>query len=351
MLNMGGCGPGQLCLAPRTDAPAQAGKTSDPKRPTMRRFSIPVVLIVLTLGSATADAGLWTNIYRGLDYAATPLGFPITTTSNGTRINGARSGRLYIAPSGVGGGYELQFQRNFGPDATGRLETLRLGALGEVTLNGQIAATAGYNNSYLNDGEFKAARASLTVNDLAYNVRTKLGAQDAIIAGNLQVAGNIEINALGFYDLGLNISNTDSELRVDGIAVRDSTDLNFDAGPIVISGNIFVDGAMALLNSLGVDTSAVEDLFPQSPIDRINDAITTQLQEAQVAQTAPLLLSTVLSQDEAAAQELVETLAVDLPEAATAELDAPTPAWSVPEPGTLLLIALGGATFLRRRTR
>lgn len=308
-------------------------------------------LLAAIAASSVADAGLFEDIYRGLDLLATPSGFPIGTAGDGTRINGSRTGRLRIVPSGIGPGYELQFDRRFGADSSGRLETIYLGGLGELTLQGAIQATLGYNGK-----EFRRGRADFNISNLGYDLASKIGAQDVEFFGTLNGSGSLDINPLGFYDLRMQIDNTNSQLLLDGLVVEDNQDTNFNVGPIVVQGNIFYDLALGLLTSFGVDTANLEGATPQSPIDRINDAIQQQLQASRVAgegleaELAPLLLETVFEQDGEAAQELLAELAANA-EPVPSELDALPDATVVPEPGTLLLLALGGATVWYGRRR
>lgn len=315
----------------------------------MRRRTVCACVLAMLM-VAQAAAGLWEDIFQGLDYLATPLGTPLITTADGTRINGARSGRVRIVPNGVfGDGYRLEFDRTFGPDSQGRPETLWLGPWGDVTLQGSTQATAAYNCAQ----GFCNGTLNFVVNGLNYDLRTKLGAQDAELFGTLNVNNFLEVNSLGFYNLTLNISNTNSQFLLDGVIVEDEEDTNFDVGPIVIEGNIFYDGFVAVLAALGADTSELAAASPESPIDRIVRAIEEQQQAAgsaiagvSVEQTAPLLLASVLGGDEASAQELVEAMA-------SGELVPDTtrdPRSVVPEPGTLLLVAAGvGAMGVRRR--
>ncbi|MCK4341765.1 MAG: PEP-CTERM sorting domain-containing protein [Phycisphaerae bacterium] len=316
----------------------------------MRRSTLVALTVIVSLGVVSAEAGLWQDIYLGLNYAATPTGSPVFTTADGTQVNGARSGRVRIVPNGVvGRGYRVEFDRAFGVDSRGRPETLRFACGAELMLQGSIQATAGYTTGF-ND-KYKCGHAEMTVNNLHYGLRTKAGLQDVELFGTLDLINALEINPLGFYSLRLNISNTNSRLELDGLVIRDEKDINFDIGPIVVEGNIFVDATLALLTSLGVDVSELEQIFPQSPIDRIDDAIAEQLQTTVVAgelaeaDLAPLLLDSVFQQDEDALQQLVEELIAssgDLTDG-TAAKTGPEPG-AVPEPGTLLLV-LGGATL------
>jgi hypothetical protein len=163
------------------------------------------------------------------------------------------------------------------------------------------------------------------------------------------------VNPLGFYDLTLNASNTNSSLALDGVVVRDNKTTNFDVGPIAVKGNIFVDGLTAGIASTGLTAPNLTGLFPKSPIDQITNAITQQIETdnavagaTATADVPALLLRTVLEQDPAATDQLISTLA------ANAQTDAGQSASTaavVPEPGTLLLMGVGGIVALYRRRR
>ncbi len=326
------------------------------RRNALASFSL---LSIFVLCIPAAHAGLWQDIYRGLDLAATPTGSPVFSTSDGTRVNGSRSGRVRIVPNGVfDKGYRIEFDRTFGADSHGRPETLYLGSAGVLTLQGSTQMTAGYTK--LGDKAF-AGNANVNVNNLAYDLRTKLGVQDAELFGTLNLTGNLELNALGFYDLVLNGSQTNSQLKLDGVVIRDDKDTNFDIGPVVVSGNIFFDALLGMLTSLGVDTSQLETIFPKSPINLIDDAISEDMQSTLVAgetvktDAAPLLLRTIFAQDGAAAQELVAGLAEGTLGGTSTDQVASQSAQSapslVPEPGTLLLMIVGSAVAWSRKRR
>jgi hypothetical protein len=316
----------------------------------MRRGLLCFVGLLAVAVPGAAYGGLWDNVYRGIGFLATPTGSPLSTTSDGTQVNGSRSGRLRIVPSGIGGGYELQFDRTFGADSHNRPETLHLGGLGDLSLQGTTQATLGYNGR----GAFRSFSGTITATNLDYSLRSKIGAQDASLTGQLNVTDVFDINPLGFYDLNLDVANTNATLVVDGVAIRDQQNTNFDIGPIVIRGNIYYDGALALLTSLGVDTTQLESVFPHSPATEIDNAIRDALQQGSVVagataeqKTLPMLLQAVAAGDDATAQTLLAELVAESANEQTAQA-APS---VVPEPGTLALLALGGSTiwYWRRR--
>jgi hypothetical protein len=319
----------------------------------MKRTPLIALALLASAGMAVAHADIWQDVYRDLGYFVTPTGSPVQTTNDGFRVNGARSGRLRIVPNGVfGGGYRVELDRTFGADATGRPEVFRFGTLGSATLSGSIQGTAGYDSL----GKSKSGFANLTVSNLNYDIKTKLGVQDAELTGTLNVSDQLQANVLGFYDVTVNVSNANSKLVLDGVVVSDTTPTNFDVGPIVVHGNLLVDATAALLTLLGVDATTLEEMFPASAISQIDTAIQAQMQAASaVAGTtaendmASLLVQSVLGRDSEAANTLIQGV-VDGTISGNGE-SAHSSSLLVPEPGTLVLLALGASTawYWRRR--
>ncbi len=323
-------------------------------------FTHPRIVVaavaLAALGTVGARADFLQDAFRGLDLLATPSGGPLLNTGDGTRVNGARSGRVRVVPNGpFSNGYRLEFDRGFGPDSRGRPEVFRLPGLGELSLAGNVQITAGYDDL---GRWWKAGTANLGVSNLTYVLRTNNNGQDVELTGTLNANTNLEINQYGFYSLVVDAANTNSELKVDGVLIRDEQPTNFDVGPIVIEGNLFADAALGLLTALGVDTSQFEGIFPKSPADQIDAAIATGLQGvraganatavAGATDLAPLLLQTVLSGDAEAAAELTQGLANGTLRG-EADSGQTGPALPVPEPGVLVLLALGGGMMVRYR--
>jgi hypothetical protein len=314
----------------------------------MKRRCLLSLVVVLAWAGTTAYADLWQNVWRGLDVLATPLGSPLSTTADGTRINGARSGRLRIVPNGIGGGYELQLDRTFGADSRGRPENLNLYGVADITLDGATQLTLGYNGK----GAFRTYSGDLATNNLTYSARTTTGAQDVQLVGVLNVSNAFEVNPLGFYTVSVNVRNTESQLFVDGVAVQDKQATNFDIGPIVVRGNLFYDATLGVLTALGADTTELEKVFPRSPAGDIDQAIRDALQNASVvagtsaaAELSSLVTQTVTDQ---AADDLLNALVGARFATGESGYAAPT---AVPEPGTLVLFATGAAVLWYSRRR
>ncbi|MGD8450553.1 MAG: hypothetical protein PVJ57_01935 [Phycisphaerae bacterium] len=305
----------------------------------MKRTASIALLLVVSLSVFTTQAGLFEQIYYGLGILSTPTGSPISTGSDGTRVNGSRYGRLRIMPEGAGQGYSLEFNRVFGVDSFGRPEVLDLGAY-ELELSGSTQATLGYTTR-----GFFIGNAEIAASNINYSVRAKTGAQDAELTGTFNALGTLEVNQFGFYTLDLNVANSDAQLYLDGVLVSDDAETNYDIGPISVKGNVFLDAFIMLMDTFGADTTALEQLMPKSGIGTITDIINEDL-------LGPELLAGV--QYTAGDGQLPPVSDVlgsgeDVLSASRAA-DAPAgPTSLVPEPGTVLLAAAAGALLWRWR--
>ncbi|MGE3182879.1 MAG: PEP-CTERM sorting domain-containing protein [Phycisphaerae bacterium] len=311
-----------------------------------RRLLIPLAA-VFSLCANASFAGFFDNFYRVLDLAATPSGAPILTTGDGTRINGLRSGRVRILPDQLGNGYSLEFDRNFGVDSQGRPETFDLGPL-DMTLSGSTQMTAGFTRR-----GFLIGNLDVSANNLNYQIRARSGAQNTTLSGTMNVANQIEINQFGFYSMQLSVSNTNSQLTVDGVVSDlEEIDQNFDVGPIFIEGNIFVDMLAGVIAGAGGDTSLLAELFPRSAIPDL----ATSLQEAFLKDD--VVAGLLLNDAEFSLSSDANTVAAfGIPEGIILEnafrvgngVGGPGPSL-IPEPTTAFgLLMIGAAAWTRRR--
>lgn len=310
-----------------------------------QRLTVLAASCLALAASAPVLAGLWEDLYRGLGIAATPTG---------TR-DGQRFGRLAVVPNRLGKGWDIEFDRSFGADGRGRPEVYDLGAA-ELELSGAVQSTLGFTRRL-----FMIGNADTNINNLNYTLRFKSGAQDATLTGLMNGQGSLEVNQFGFYDFSLNVANTNGALTLDGVVVNDSEATNFDIGPINVKGNLFFDGAVALLSSLGVDTSGLASNFGKSPIDQIAAAIQEQLRAIEtrvagvsvtspaasaVADTQSAIVASVLgAPGQAGSPAAFESARIPTGNGQTAR---PT-AGVVPEPGTVGLVLLGTAMLVWRR--
>lgn len=310
----------------------------------MRQLRPCFAILVSLLSSAAAFGGIYESLYRGLRIAATPSGAPVNTTGDGFRVNGARSGRVRYMPNEFGQGWRLEFDRTFGNDTSGRPEIFDFGNA-ELELSGRIASTSSFTRRFI-----PTANHALDLINLNYSVRGKTGGQDFELTGTLNMNESIEINPFGFYTVLLDVSNTNSSFISEGLAIDGDVDADFDLGPMTVRGNVFFDATLAVLESFGVDTRRLHDIFPASPIDLITDEIRESLEaqkaalgEKDISETFELMLSAVVA-DRGALRTAVPS-GPDL--CCATDVGTPRPA-AAPEPASLLLLAFGAA-LLRRR--
>ncbi len=189
--------------------------------------------------------------------------------------------------------------------------------------------------------------------NLNYAIREKSGAQDATIVGTLNGVQQMEVNQFGFYTLTLDLSNSNSALTLDGVVVGGSQDAAWDIGPISVKGNVYYDAALAVLNTIGVDTSRLDDVFPKSPIDRISEEIRNSLAgQARVLGeqiTADSITGAQNPELAMRARDFVRDFVSASGGDVNSESTAFGPNVAVPEPAALALLATGGLLLLRRR--
>lgn len=297
---------------------------------------------VAILGSSAAHAQLFQNILNGI---TTPVGQPSIP-----QVNGSRVGQLRVVPNQLGQGYRLELDRSFGNDQFGRPEVFDAGPF-ELELQGNMQATAGYTTRFFPIGTLEFGTTNLN-----YAFRSRTGAQDFDLVGTLNMNGRAEINPLGFYEVQLDLQNTNSQLAARGLGIEGDEDTDFNVGPISVQGNVFWDIGVGALAAIGVDTRELEDVFPRSPIGEIADQIQSAYEGAFGGSGSTAKgRGTTRDLDLAAAypdSELIAGLVTDL---VTSQLQASfvEAAYgggvAVPEPATFGLFVIGAVALIRRR--
>ncbi len=121
----------------------------------------------------------------------------------------------------------------------------------DLTLNGILNASAGYTTRCCPEGKFSLNTGNTP---LTYKFVIDTGAQNFYAEGSVLINIDTSINMLGFYDQTLQISNR-GVYGFEGWAANDEKSMDFDVGPIDVSGNIFLDILAALtepfFNSMG----------------------------------------------------------------------------------------------------
>lgn len=317
----------------------------------MRRNALLTTLIALA-GTAAAHAGLFSDFYQGLNYAVTPTGSPVSPAAGGGLQNGNRFGRVRVVPNQLGNGWRLEVDRDFGADSTGRPEVFNIG-VAQLTLQGNTQTTAEFTNRF----HFYSGSVNSLINNLNYDLKTRIGAQDAELTGTLTANTNFTLNELGFYTLTMNVSNTSSNIALDGVVVEDPTlNTNFDIGPISIKGNLLVDAASAITTSLGANASELSGIFPKSGIGSIDQLIAESIaakskDSAALAAQAGDLGITVEQLTQLQTTLLSNVSAAMFQQTGSAIAAAESGPINVPEPASLALLALGTAIGFAARRR
>lgn len=192
-------------------------------RSTRFRWVLAVSFVALTASTSAVQAGMWGDVAMGMslvDY----------------RFDGG--------PNLLGRGFDIETQAiyagqqyNFG--------------FADLVLGSPVAPTAsnismGYTTRGLPRAEFAWNTGGTA---LPYTLRINNGIQDITTDGSILIDVRTEVNVLGFYDTRVRISNR-TESSTDGFLADESGNLDFDLGPIDISGNIYADALAAITQPL-----------------------------------------------------------------------------------------------------
>lgn len=286
--------------------------------------------LTLALGASAASAGLFEDLYRGLQLAATPSGYNLTTVGDGRFANGSRLGGTRIIPNEFGNGYRIDYVRNYGADSWGRPETLDLGPYA-LTLSGSTSGSIGYTKR-----GWYTVQGDLTYQNLAYSSQFKTGAIDVRADGLVNMNSAFEVNQFGFYKTQFQLTQDNAQIVWETPEGIETENIDFDLGPVTLRGNVFLDMIIGILGAAGVDVSGIA---PQSPMDQINAAI-----EDAIRQQSTVAGEYLLSDD--SGDVLLASVTFDSGDE-DGDDQANRPA-VVPEPATVLLLLLGAAAIRRR---
>ena len=198
---------------------------------------------------------------------------------------------------------------------------------------------------------------------LQYALTHNLGLQDFVVRNTeddpfaeITFSMVTEVNALGFYDMLVNISNT-GEFQTDGLLGEESGTLDFDIGPINLSGHIVADLLAALTDPLyaqaGVDNPFHEfSLRATRQRNGIDSEQISQI-EQKVAAGKPITDAEagLLATDEVLRTILGQSLtAALLAQISSGNLGTQVPGLTqTPEPASILLLAAGLCCLRRKR--
>jgi hypothetical protein len=239
---------------------------------------------------------------------------------------------------------------------------------------GDLVMESGSLNAGLNLSErgVPAARFALSTGNrpLDYRYDSFLMAQDVVIDGSILLDVNTYINQWGFYDVTLQASNRATVTAKDQEIADLFPELDFDIGPINLSGNIYVD-ALAVVTDPFFERFGMENPFARfnNGLAGVNlrsggiEDLIARLQSGQLLSDTELaqvinnsVVATALGQEPSSnlfAKMIIPEGLFDtnLQTATVPETDR-TLTMAIPEPGMLALLAAAGAgyfIFPRRR--
>lgn len=287
------------------------------------------IVLLVTAGlfpAAQARAEVFGDVLAGLDFAGFQFAGQRNPLSDGLSVSG--------------------FQ-NFNNTV------LDFGAT-ELTLTGPVGAQVTTGNRGFRTLDFQVT-AGNAANPLVYSLISDVGGSDLNVTGSTVMDINGSINQFGWYDMRVNLSSRQSFTSSGRFANSDGENLDFDIGPIDVSGNIFAD-ALATLTDPLFEAAGLENIFASfSGRTARESALKSTVSELQ----AKVFSGQSLSESEV--NDLVRMAATSnfhgdavpslafLDNAFLPQLETTTvPQRVAPEPSTLLLL-LAPACLLRRR--
>lgn len=357
------------------------------------------LLIVTILGAAgamalPAQAQLGT-LFRNLQFAG-----------NRNFTQDPQSGPLFdnnIYKQGVvynllGQGFTFEQFRFFGPDSWDNPNTVDLGPLKiQLGRDPTVVTTPqpvglhdryGFTTTLVPEVFFESksgqrsfdvfsGQTNFTAAPLNYNVTFDTGVQNYNWTGNMLIDSSGKINALGFYNLDLRLTNV-GNATADGVVLHDEAVTDFDTGPIHVSGNLLADGIASLFQGSGnsllaapfaIGSGATKDKKADDLMARLNNG--EKLSSNDMQYLVQQMIVTAFENDPIGFltngmpssvpgfeglnlnSQPVDPAAIQASNDAAAAQTNPSPTGTtpVPEPGTLLLLAAVAGTvgLIRRR--
>ncbi len=340
------------------------------------------MLVGIVLSWAPEAPGQFTDLqrtlFRGAEFAGNRL---FLSNPQGGPLFDFNSFSQRLEFNRAGQGYTYESFRFFGPDSYGNTNTLDLGPfkleLGmdpTVVASGQpagIHSRVGYTTRFIPEVFFEAQTGQRAFNVFSaistfaptpvnYTVSFNAGVQDFEWTGNAFIDMGGRVNALGFYDFDLRMTNV-GNYEAGGLLVQDEQVTDFDVGPINVSGNILFDAVAGLLQADGATGAAVPPrIFSGAAQKEMTvDELLAQLEAGEILGDGEMQFIVQQMFTAAFVADPLGVLLNGLPsevpgfEALALSMSAPAPDStgdgsgsefeSVPEPGTLgLLVAAAG---------
>ncbi len=347
------------------------------RRRVLQATALTLIVCGLTTEAMAQFGDLQQRLFNDFFYAG-----------NHTFISNPQGGPLFdnnifdqrIEWNKTGQGWTYEQFRFFGTDSFNNPNTLDLGPL-KIQLGADpgilqnpqpvgMHNRAGYTTTLIPEVFFESqtgqrnfnqfsGQTSFTPVPIAYTVNVHTGIQDLEWTGNILVNSRGRMNVMGFYDFEMQVVNV-GNMESDGFVVHDEQVTDFDTGPIDVSGNVLFDGIASLLQGLGFAGEAVVprtlsgasgDLGKSKEVDEILARLQAgeEVSDVEMQLVFQEMILTAIANDPLGFAQ--NGLPSEIPgfEALTLELAEDQPnapvntSVSVPEPGTLVLLACGMA--------
>jgi hypothetical protein len=216
---------------------------------------------VVTASAGPALGVPWRQVARGLSLFDTQIG---------------------LERNLLGDGWDLRLASDW------QAQTYNFG-LSNLSLNGQMITDLHLTTRGLPQVEFS----TVTPQAVQYVYEMNTGVQDVVLSGSFTVNGGGSVNAFGFYDLDLTISNR-GDLESDGFVLAGDNITDFDIGPINVSGNVFVDAIAAIVDPFFAAANV------ENPFAKISGRATKSIEFARMEDQirAKIVAGELLSEEE-----------------------------------------------------
>jgi len=221
----------------------------------------------------------------------------------------------------------------------------------ELLPSGQLRAQVGWDRRPIPALQFFMDTGNSPLN---YELRRNFGMQDFLATGELQLSVGTEFNALGFYDTIVEINNTGT-FETEGLFGENDGHMDFDVGPIDISGNVVSDLLATVFDALAPGEDNPFREFSLRSTREKNGVDSEEIARIEAA----LAAGEQITDDQAsllATDSVIRSLfglgdpedgAIQFTDAAGP--DAAGVPMATPEPVTALLVVAGLACIARRR--
>ena len=294
------------------------------------RFLVVALMLAACWPATIAWGDAWDDVMVGLDYA-------------GFQFGGRRNP--------LSQGLELQTGRNF-------QNTVLDFGFNQLTLTGPVTASFTTANRGFRSVDFSIS-AGAQGNPLTYIYESDVGGTGLRVEGStlFNVAGSV--NQFGWYDLQFEWSVRQSSSSTGRYSNSDNELMDFDIGPIDVSGNLFAD-LLATVTDPFFESTGSENIFAAfSGRTARENALQSTVSELRAKAAAGLPLS------KQEVRELVRMAAearihgddvpslgfLQQPDLRVVEASGTMMPQVVPEPSTLALLLIPALVCLRRRGR